>query len=59
MDLKKILESLQRHLAELMDGKEVDSESGLSLMGHIQCNAMFYNYHTRTKTFDDIFNNVL
>lgn len=45
MDTMKILESMQRHLAALFDGEEVDSESGISHMGHIQCNAMFYNYH--------------
>lgn len=44
MDTKEILESMQRHLAALFDGEEIDSESGLSHMGHIQCNAMFYNY---------------
>jgi hypothetical protein len=45
MDTKEILESMQRHLAALIDGEEVDFESGISHMGHIQCNAMFYNYH--------------
>lgn len=45
LDLREILESQQRHLAALMDGEENDPESGLSHMGHIQCNAMFYNYH--------------
>ena len=45
LDLKEILESMQRHLAKLMDGEEFDSESGISHMGHIQCNAMFYNFH--------------
>lgn len=45
LDLKEILESMQRHLAALMDGEEFDKESGVSHMGHIQCNAMFYNYH--------------
>lgn len=45
LNLNEILESTQRHLAKLMDGEEIDEESGLSHMGHIQCNAMFYNYH--------------
>ena len=45
MDLKEILESMQRHLAALFDGEETDKESGISHMGHIMCNAMFYNYH--------------
>jgi len=45
LDLKEILESMQRHLAKLMDNEEIDTESGISHMGHIQANAMFYNYH--------------
>lgn len=45
MDLTEILESMQRHLAALMDGEIFDAESGISHMGHLQCNAMFYNYH--------------
>ena len=45
MNETEILESMQRHLAALMDGEEFDQESGISHMGHIQANAMFYNYH--------------
>lgn len=45
MPLDEILNSMQRHLAALIDGEEFDKESGISHMGHIQCNAMFYNYH--------------
>ena len=44
LDKKEILESMMRHLAALMDGEKNDKESGISHMGHIQCNAMFYNY---------------
>ena len=47
MPTYKILESMQRHLAALMDGEQFDSETGISHMGHIQCNAMFYNYNTK------------
>lgn len=46
MDLKKILESAQRHLAALMDGEVIDKESGLLHMGHLQCNCLFYNYQS-------------
>lgn len=44
--LKKdeILESMQRHLAKLMDGEQNDPESGLNHIGHIMCNAMFWSY---------------
>ena len=45
MPLDEILESMQRHLAALMDGEIYDKESGIHHMGHIQANAMFYNYH--------------
>ena len=42
---KEILESMQRHLAALMDGEDNDPESGQNHIGHIMCNAMFYEYH--------------
>jgi len=45
MPITDILNSMQRHLAALMDGEVVDAESGIAHMGHVQCNAMFYNYH--------------
>jgi hypothetical protein len=47
LDKKEILESTMRHLAALLDGEDLDKESGLSHMGHIQCNAMFYNYFNK------------
>jgi len=45
LDKTEILESLQRHLAKLFDGEEIDQESGLHHIGHIMCNAMFYSYY--------------
>ena len=45
MNETEILESMQRHLAAVMDGELYDKESGIHHMGHIMCNAMFYNYH--------------
>lgn len=47
---REILESMQRHLSSLFDGEEFDSESGLPHMGHIQANAMFYNYHSKKES---------
>jgi hypothetical protein len=41
---EEILESMQRHLAKLFDGEDIDQESGLHHIGHIMCNAMFYSY---------------
>ena len=45
LDRDEILESMMRHLAAIIDGEENDPESGISHMGHIMCNAMFYQYH--------------
>lgn len=44
MKKKEILESLQRHLAELIDGQTHDEESKMHHIGHILANAMFYSY---------------
>lgn len=41
---KEILDSMQRHMAALIDGQDTDEESGLPHIGHIMCNAMFYSY---------------
>lgn len=54
LDPKEILESMQRHLGQLIDKLNnnedlTDKESGLLLMGHIQCNAMFFNYMIKHK----------
>ena len=45
MDRTKLLESAQRHLAALMDGEEIDPETGESHIGNLMCNGMFYSYH--------------
>lgn len=42
---ERILNSAMRHLIKLMDGEELDSESGLPHIGHLMANAMFYSYH--------------
>jgi hypothetical protein len=41
MKVSKILDSLMRHIGDLQDGKVLDEESQLSIIGHIQCNALF------------------
>ncbi len=41
MPVSKIIDSLLRHIADLQDGKLIDEESGESIVGHIQCNALF------------------
>lgn len=44
LDRREILDSMMRHLGALMDGQEVDPESGEYHIGHIMCNCMFYSY---------------
>jgi len=41
MPITELLDSLLRHVAALRAGQLIDPESGLSHIGHIQCNAMF------------------
>lgn len=41
MPVTKILDSLMRHIGDLQDGKVLDDDSKLTIIGHIQCNAMF------------------
>ena len=44
MPINEICDSLMRHLVSYMGGEELDPESGLHHIGHIQCNAMFLSY---------------
>ncbi len=44
LDKKEILDSMQRHLCELIDGNKLDEESKMEHIGHIMANAMFYSY---------------
>lgn len=48
---EKLLESMMRHMIALMDWEEVDPESGVPHIGLIQCNAMFYAYHSKRNSF--------
>lgn len=41
VDRFSTVDSLYRHLKEIIIGNETDEESGLSHMGHIMCNVMF------------------
>jgi hypothetical protein len=41
LSIVEICESLKRHLDSFMEGEDLDKESFLSNVGHIQCNAMF------------------
>ena len=53
----EICESLQRHLNAFIQGEDNDSESKLSHVGHILCNAMFLSYmFLFKKDMDDRYN---
>ena len=51
----KLSESLLRHVFAFLSGEDNDPESGLSHLGHIQCNAMFLSYvmKNKKKKFDN------
>jgi len=50
----EICESLKRHLDKFMEGENVDDESKLSHIGHIQCNALFLSWMMENKpSMDD------
>lgn len=44
LSITEICESLKRHLDSFMEGEENCPESGLSHIGHIQCNALFLSW---------------
>jgi hypothetical protein len=44
LSIREVCESLKRHLDDFMEGQNNDSESGLSHIGHMQCNTMFLSW---------------
>jgi hypothetical protein len=44
LSIVEICESMKRHLDSFMEGEDMDSESKLSHIGHIQCNALFLSW---------------
>lgn len=46
LDLKEILNSNIRHITAILDGEEIDPETGQPHIGHAMCNNMFYSYFT-------------
>ena len=49
LDVDEVCESLARDLFAFMNGEDKDKESGLSHIGHIQCNSMFLSYMMKHK----------
>ena len=49
-DPKQHLQSAMRHLIAIIQGEEIDEESGVRHSGLIQCNMMMYNYHSKDIT---------
>lgn len=52
--ISSILNSMMRHIAALQRGEEIDEESGLPHVGHIQCNAMFLGCKNNTNDLKDL-----
>lgn len=49
LHFRGVCESMMRHLIAYMKGEDIDNESGLSHLGHIQANAMFLAYYEKHK----------
>ncbi len=53
MPREQIFDSLLRHIGALLGGEELDPESGLSHIGHIQANALFLGNKNNTTALSD------
>ena len=49
LPITEICESMKRHLDSFMEGEDNDKESGLSHIGHLQCNALFLSWMMQNK----------
>lgn len=49
LSITEICESMKRHLDAFMENQDNDPESGLSHIGHIQCNAMFLSWMMKNR----------
>lgn len=56
LSFSETIDSLERHLAALKRGEDIDPESKLPHVDHIQCNAMFLSHYMALpeyRAFDD------
>lgn len=54
LPVTEICDSMMRHITAFLAGENDDPESGISHVGHIQCNAMFLAYMMKNrKDLDD------
>jgi hypothetical protein len=54
LSITEICESMKRHLDAFMEGEDIDPESGISHIGHLQCNTLFLSWMMEHKPeFDD------
>jgi hypothetical protein len=49
MPTSQIIDSMMRHLSAIQNGEILDPESGLSHLGHLQCNALFLGNGNNTQ----------
>lgn len=49
LKVTEICESLKRHLDSFMEGEDIDPESLLSHIGHIQCNSLFLSWMIKNR----------
>ena len=56
LKVTEVIESMQRHTNAILRGENIDPESNLPHIGHIQCNTMFLAYMLKFKPeMDDRF----
>ena len=44
LDMKEILDSLERHYVAILSGEMIDEESGVPHIGLLMCNTLFYSH---------------
>lgn len=54
----EVCESLLRHVFAYLNGEDNDPESGITHIGHIQCNAMFLSYMAQNRKDLDTRHNI-